>query len=283
MREIQRVIIDEMGVRPEIEPAAEIDSRVAFLVDYLAATGAAGFVLGISGGVDSTLAGRLAQLAVERRREEGHEAVFVAMRLPYRVQRDEADAQAALAFIAADECLTYDVAPGVDGFETAYHAATGQELGDFTKGNTKARLRMVAQYAVAGERGLIVIGTDHGAEGVTGFFTKFGDGAADVLPLAGLDKRQNRELLAHLGAPEALWSKEPTADLLDDQPGRADEDELGLAYADIDAYLEGREVPDEVAELIEDKWRRTRHKRTTPVVPTDTWWRPDAASSAGSA
>lgn len=273
MRELQRVIVEEMGVRPDIDPAAEIEARVAFLLDYLEATGARGFVLGISGGLDSTLAGRLAQLAVERRRDAGGEARFVAMRLPYRVQLDEDDAQAALAFVAADQVLTYDVGPAVDGFVTEYVATTGAELSDFTKGNTKARLRMVAQYAVAGDQGLLVIGTDHGAESVTGFFTKFGDGAADVLPLYGLDKRQNRELLAHLGAPERLWTKVPTADLLDANPGRSDQDELGVTYDDIDAYVEGREVPEEVAANIEDKWWRSRHKRTTPATPTDTWWR----------
>ncbi len=132
---------------------------------------------------------------------------------------------------------------------------------------------MAAQFAVAGDRGLLVIGTDHAAESITGFFTKFGDGAADILPLAGLNRRQNRHLVQHLGAPEQLWAKVPTADLLDDNVGRTDEDELGLRYDDIDDYLEGREVPVEVAEKIETIWWRTRHKRTTPVTPADSWWR----------
>lgn len=274
MRQLQRVIIDELGVRPTIDPAEEVEDRLGFLCDYLAASHAKGYVLGISGGLDSTLAGRLAQLAVERVRAGGGEATFVAMRLPYRVQQDEADAAAAIDFVAADETLTYNVAPGVDGFESEYLSATGTELSDFTKGNTKARLRMVAQYAVGGDRGLLVIGTDHGAESVTGFFTKFGDGAADILPLAGLNKRQNRQVLRHLGAPERLWAKTPTADLLDDKPLRTDEDELGLRYDDIDDYLEGRAVATEVAERIETVWLRTRHKRTVPVGIHDTWWRP---------
>lgn len=272
MRELQRTIVAEMGVQPEIDPGAEVERRVAFLNDYLAATGARGYVLGISGGLDSTLAGRLAQLAVERRRADGGDAVFVAVRLPYRVQLDEDDAQAALEFVAADEVVTYNVGAAVDAFEAEYLTAAGQPMSDFTKGNTKARLRMVAQYALAGDRGLLVIGTDHGAESVTGFFTKFGDGAADVLPLFGLDKGQNRQVLRSLGAPERLWAKEPTADLLDAIPGRPDEVELGITYEHIDAYVEGRDVPDEAAEKIEAAWRRTRHKRTTPVTPQDTWW-----------
>ena len=106
MRELQRTIIDHLGVKPEIDPAAEVDRRVRFLVDYLRASGAKGYVLGLSGGVDSTLAGRLAQLAVERIRAEGGDAVFVGMRLPYRVQHDEADAVAAVEFVDADETVT---------------------------------------------------------------------------------------------------------------------------------------------------------------------------------
>lgn len=274
MRELQRTIIDRLGVKPEIDPAAEVDRRVRFLVDYLRASGATGYVLGLSGGVDSTLAGRLAQLAVERIRAEGGDAVFVGMRLPYRVQHDEADAVAAVEFVDADEAVTVNVAPGVDALNGEIARATGAELTDFTKGNAKARHRMVAQYALAGDRGLLVIGADHAAENITGFFTKFGDGAADVLPLSGLNKRQGRALLRHLGAPEQLWNKVPTADLLDENEGRTDEDELGLRYDDIDDYLEGRDIPEQVAETIESVWHRNRHKRTTPVEVSDTWWRP---------
>ena len=273
MRELQQTIVDEFGVKPEIDPGAEVEARVGFLVDYLTSARAKGYVLGISGGVDSTLGGRLAQLAVERVRANGGEATFVAMRLPYKVQHDEADAAAAIDFVAADRTITYNVASGVDGFEAEYDTAVGEAMTDFNKGNVKARLRMVAQYAVAGDNGLLVVGTDHGAESVMGFFTKFGDGAADILPLFGLNKRQNRQLLQHLEAPERLWAKVPTADLLDGNVGRPDEDELGISYDHIDDYLEGRDVPDAVAERIETTWRRTRHKRTTPVTILEDWWR----------
>ncbi|MDN5698887.1 MAG: ammonia-dependent NAD(+) synthetase [Kocuria sp.] len=273
MRELQAQIISELGVKPQIDPAAEVERRVDFLCDYLEATHTKGFVLGISGGVDSTLAGKLAQLAVEKLRAQGSDVQFVAMRLPHGVQHDEADAQAALAFIAPDQTITYDVAPAVRGFEEAYESATGSELTDFTRGNTKARVRMTAQYAVGGDNNLLVIGTDHAAESVTGFFTKFGDGGADLLPLGGLNKRQNRQLLEYLGSPEPLISKVPTADLLDDNPGRTDEDELGLTYNDIDDYLEGKEITDDVAERLETIFLRSRHKRTVPVTPADDWWR----------
>jgi NAD+ synthase len=161
----------------------------------------------------------------------------------------------------------------VDGFEDEFQKTVGTDISDFHKGNTKARTRMIAQYALAGEHNYLVIGTDHGAESVTGFFTKYGDGGADILPLFGLNKRQNRALLAELGAPARIWEKIPTADLLDDKPGRTDEDELGLGYDTIDDYLEGRDVPDAAAERIEAMYLRTRHKRTVPVTIFDTWWK----------
>lgn len=273
MRELQQRIIQEMGVKPEIDPAVEVGDRVRFLKEYLSATGARGFVLGISGGLDSTLAGRLCQLAVEELRAEGADAVFVPVRLPYNVQQDEDDAQAALDFIDGDEEVTYDIAPAVDGFEAEYAAAVGEPISDYNKGNVKARVRMVAQYALAGGQGLLVVGTDHGAESVTGFFTKYGDGGADVLPLFGLNKRQNRSLLQHMGAEERLWAKVPTADLLDGKPGQTDEAELGLSYDMIDDYLEGRVVPADAAERLEAMYLRTRHKRTTPTTIHDNWWK----------
>jgi NAD+ synthase len=273
MRELQARIIEEMGVQPRIDPAGEVRKRITFLKEYLKATGTRGFVLGISGGLDSSLAGRLAQLAVEELEAEGTEANFVAVRLPYGVQHDEDDARAALDFIQAKTEWTFNISAAVDAFEEEFEKSAGAAISDFHKGNTKARARMTAQYALAGEHNYLVIGTDHGAESVTGFFTKFGDGGADVLPLFGLNKRQNRELLAELGAPARVWDKVPTADLLDGKPGRTDEDELGVSYDQIDDYLEGRDVPEGVAELIEQKYVRTRHKRTVPVTIFDTWWK----------
>jgi NAD+ synthase len=273
MRDLQTDIIAELGSLPEVDPANEIEKRISFLVDYATTTGAAGFVLGISGGQDSSLAGRLCQLATERLRESGREAEFIAVRLPYGVQQDEDDAQLALGFIAPDRAVTFNVKRGVDGFFDEYGDAVGDRMTDFTKGNVKARARMVAQYAIAGQRSLLVVGTDHAAEALTGFFTKFGDGGADILPLSGLTKRQGKALLRELDAPARLYEKAPTADLLDETPGQTDEANLGLTYADIDDYLEGRDVPEGVAEAIESRFLATRHKRTVPVTPFDSWWR----------
>ncbi|MGP6176110.1 ammonia-dependent NAD(+) synthetase [Microbacterium sp. A196] len=270
---LQQEIAQTLGVQSEIDPAVEIERRVQFLVDYLAKTGASGFVLGISGGQDSTLGGRLAQLAVERVRAEGGAADFIAVRLPYKVQYDAADAVAAIEFVAADRVVEVNIQHGVDGVETDLEQAAGASISDFNRGNIKARIRMVTQYALAGHEGHLVIGTDHAAEAVTGFYTKFGDGAADILPLAGLTKRQGKRLLQELRAPERLWTKVPTADLLDGQPGRADEDELGITYEQIDDYLEGKPVDADAAGRIEQKYLASQHKRHLPVTPDDAWWR----------
>lgn len=272
MRELQARIIGELGVQPRIDPASEIIRRVQFLKNYLKATGTRGYVLGISGGLDSTLAGRLAQLAVEELAQEGVDANFIAVRLPYGLQHDEDDAQAAMEFINAKTAWTFNVAPAVDGFQAEFAKTATEDVSDFNKGNIKARSRMIAQYALAGHSNLLVIGTDHAAESVTGFFTKFGDGGADILPLYTLNKRQNRALLEELGAPEPLYNKVPTADLLDGVPGRTDEAELGLSYNDIDDYLEGKDIPEAAAESIERRFLQSRHKRTTPVSLLDTWW-----------
>jgi NAD+ synthase len=273
MRELQAEIIRALEVQAEIDPAAEVERRVRFLIDYLAEAHADGYVLGISGGQDSSLAGRLCQLAVERVRENGGRATFTAARLPYGVQADEDDAQLALSFIDADEVVTFNIKAGTDGFESQFEPATGAEMSGFVKGNVKARQRMVAQYAIAGDANLLVVGTDHAAEAVTGFFTKFGDGGVDLTPLTGLTKRQGKALLKHLGSPARLYEKVPTADLLDENPGQPDETELGITYADIDDYLEGNEVDAVVAEKIEARYRQTEHKRRVPVTPFDTWWR----------
>lgn len=273
MRELQALIIKEMGVKPTIDAATEVRARVNFLKEYALKTKTKGFVLGISGGLDSTLAGRLAQLAVEELRDSGTEARFVAVRLPYGKQLDEDDAEAAMKFVAADTEHVLNIKAGVDGLEDAFEESTGSPISDFNKGNIKARMRMIAQYALAGEDNLLVIGTDHAAESVTGFFTKFGDGGADILPLYGLNKRQNRELLRFLDSPRALWEKVPTADLLDGQPLRTDEDELGITYDNIDDYLEGKDIPLAAAENLEGKFLRSRHKRTTPTSILDSWWK----------
>lgn len=261
----------ELGVSPSIDVGREIGRRVAFLAGKLLDTGLTTLVLGISGGVDSAVAGMLCQRAVQQRRDGGGEATFVAMRLPYGTQRDATDVEAALAAIGPDRVLDTNIAPASDAMLEGLRAG-GLTLddpvrADFVLGNVKARERMIAQYAVAGALNGLVVGTDHAAEAVMGFYTKHGDGAADLTPLSGLTKRQVRALGAELGVPAAIVTKVPTADLESLRPGLPDEAVYGVSYDTIDDFLEGRPVPPEATERILRHYRATAHKRALPIAP----------------
>lgn len=272
---MQQQIIKELHVSQMVEPKEEIRKRVTFLKNYLKHSGAKGYVLGLSGGQDSTLAGKLAQMAIDELNEEEKDTsyVFIAVRLPYGVQKDEADAQDAIAFIKPSRSITVNIKDAVDASTKSFEQATGEVLSDFNKGNTKARERMKAQYDVGAHYGCLVIGTDHAAEAITGFFTKHGDGACDVAPLFGLTKRQGKSLLKELGAPTHLYTKAPTADLEDDRPGLPDEEALGLTYEQLDDYLEGKQVHDAIRKKIESRYLATEHKRQLPVTIFDSWWK----------
>ncbi len=270
-RAVQRAIGVALGAHGDIDPHEEIERRCNFLVETMRQSGQRALVLGISGGVDSTVAGRLAQLAVEKLRSQGESATFIAMRLPYGVQQDADDAEKALTFIQPDEVLDVNIRDGSDtllaSLEQGGLAFKDANQRDFVLGNIKARQRMVAQYAVAGTRGGLVIGTDQAAEALMGFFTKYGDGACDVAPLTGLTKRQVRLLGEHLGAPEALVHKPPTADLESLAPQKLDEVAMGVSYEEIDAFLENEEVSEQAYETILTTYRGTAHKRQLPIAP----------------
>lgn len=262
MSEMQAMIVEEMKVKPSIDSAETIKEMQHFIEQYLHAhTFVKTLVLGISGGQDSTLAGKLVQLAVENMRNaSGRDVQFIAVKLPYGVQKDADEVEDALNFIQPDRILTVNIKPAVDQSVQSLKEA-GIALSDFHKGNEKARERMKVQYAIAANTSGIVVGTDHSAENITGFFTKHGDGAADIAPLFGLNKRQGRQLLQYLGAPAHLYEKVPTADLEDDKPQLPDEEALGVTYEAIDNYLEGKGVSPEDAAVIECHYVRNAHKR----------------------
>ena len=274
MRPLQKEIIAYEHVLPKIDPQKEIRRSVDFLKNYLKANPfLKTYVLGISGGQDSTLTGKLCQMAItEMRKETGDQSYqFIAVRLPYGVQADAADAADAVAFQQPDQDLIVNIKPVVDAMVASLTAA-GEKISDFNKGNIKARERMVVQYAIAGANNGAVVGTDHAAENFSGFYTKYGDGAADLTPLFRLDKRQGKQMLQELNCPEHLYLKAPTADLEEEQPALPDETALGVRYQDVDDYLEGREVSEEAAERIEDLWRKSEHKRRLPVTVFDDFY-----------
>ncbi|WHS05379.1 ammonia-dependent NAD(+) synthetase [Ligilactobacillus salivarius] len=275
MRPLQERIINELKVKPEINAEEEIRRSVDFLKDYLKKhLFLKALVLGISGGQDSTLAGKLSQMAISELREEtGDDAYqFIAVRLPYGDQADEQDAMDAIEFMQADKTVRVNIKQAADAMVQSIEE-NGLEISDFNKGNIKARERMIAQYGIAGAVSGAVVGTDHAAEAITGFYTKYGDGGADITPLWRLDKRQGRAMLELLNAPEHLYKKVPTADLEEDRPALPDEVALGVTYNDIDDYLEGKEVADNVAEKIENWFLKTEHKRHMPINVYDTFWK----------
>ncbi len=271
----QQTIIGEMKVLPEIDVQFEIRRRIDFIKQTLTQSGLKNLILGISGGVDSSTCGRLAQLAVDELNTElSSEYQFIAVRLPFGIQADEVDAQQAVDFIQPSHCVTTNVLEGVNGIhqqvinaltDTKLLSASKEQV-DFSKGNVKARARMVSQYHIAGILGGLVLGTDHSAENITGFFTKWGDGACDLAPLFGLSKRQVRMLAKTLGAPAILVEKAPTADLECLDPGKTDEDALGISYNQLDDFLEGKHVSDDVSTHIINIYLRTQHKRQ--AIPT---------------
>lgn len=276
MKELQKQIIEEMHVQKEINPAEEIRRSVDFLKSYMNKYPfLRSFVLGISGGQDSTLTGKLAQLAVNELNEEAEEEryQFIAVRLPYGVQADEADCQDALAFIQPTKSISINVKSAVDAMLSAVEEAAGDKVSDFNKGNVKARERMIAQYTVAGMYSGVVLGTDHSAEAVTGFYTKFGDGGADLVPIFRLNKRQGKQMLKELGCPEHLYMKKPTADLEEDRPQLPDEEALGVTYEQIDDYLEGKDVGEHASNVIEGHFLKTQHKRQLPITVFDDFWK----------
>ncbi|UOQ84126.1 ammonia-dependent NAD(+) synthetase [Gracilibacillus salinarum] len=275
MHTLQEEIIKTLKVQPTIEPQAEFRRSVDFVKAYLKKHSfLKSAVLGISGGQDSTLAGYICQTAINELNEEnkGANYEFIAVRLPYGEQADEEDCKDAIAFIQPSRVARVNIKDAVDASEKAVEKAIG-DISEFVKGNTKARERMKVQYDIAAATSGVVVGTDHAAEAITGFFTKYGDGAADILPLYRLNKRQGKSMLKMLGCPEHLYQKMPTADLETDKPQLPDEEALGVTYDAIDDYLEGKEVAENDAKTIENWYLKTRHKREEPITVFDDWWK----------
>lgn len=261
---LQQNIIAKLGVKPQIDVDAEIRRRVDFLKEYVRKSGTSGLLIAISGGIDSAVAAGLCKRATdELTAETGKEYKTVGVFQPYGQQVDISDSYAAAE--AFD--LKYRVETNIEGAvdEIALEAEHGlksigvhQHLSRGGKGNVKARTRMVLQYALAFELNLLVVGTDHASEAITGFFTKYGDGAVDITPLSSLNKRQVRRLAAALGVPQSVLDKAPSAGLWE---GQTDEGELGITYEDNSDYLEGKEIAADAKEKLEKQYARTEHKR----------------------
>lgn len=261
---LQQEIIAKLGVKPTINPEEEVRRRVDFLKEHVQKAKATGLLIAISGGIDSAVAAGLCKRATDELSEEtGMEYRTLGVFQPYGEQEDIEDSYA----VARAFNLKYTVETNIEdavneiALEVEYalkSIGVHRHVSIPGKGNIKARTRMVVQYALAFEQNLLVVGTDHASESLTGFFTKWGDGAVDINPLSSLNKRQIHQVAAYLGVPQAILDKVPTAGLWD---GQTDEGELGVSYEVNSDYLEGKDVAPEAREKLEQWYKRTEHKR----------------------
>lgn len=262
---LQQEIIERLGVKPAIDVDAEIRKRVDFLKEHVGKSRTSGLLIAISGGIDSAVTTALCKRATdELTQETGQPFMTLGVFQPYGQQEDIEHSYAVAKAFGLEHTIETNIEEAVD--EIALEVEHGlknigksRHLSAPGKGNVKARTRMVVQYALSFELNLLVVGTDHASEAITGFYTKWGDGAVDITPLSSLNKRQVRQLAARLGVPQSILDKAPTAGLWD---GQTDEKELGISYEDNSDYLEGKEIDPAVKERLESFYLKTEHKRS---------------------
>ena len=235
----------------------EKEKRVAFIKEMLASSGAKGIVFGNSGGKDSALVAALCSFATKN---------LLGVIMPCASKRnfgeDKEDGLAVAAKYGVETMI-------VDLTET--RESLLQAVGDpLTKNaalaNIAPRLRMTTLYAIGAEKGYLVAGTGNKSERYMGYFTKWGDGACDFNPIADLAATEVFDFLRYLGAPDHVVTKAPSAGLFE---GQTDEKEMGVTYAEIDAYLRGETVSDEAKAIIERYHRASLHKMVLPPVYKD--------------
>ena len=227
-----------------------------FVKDYLESAHQDRYVLGLSGGVDSTLVAAICRNAVGKEK-------LTCIAMPIESHPSDLDDAKAVAEQLDLELLT------IDGTEI-YHQAVkefeniGVELDTATKSNLKVRIRMIILYAYAQKHRGLVIGTDNADERYTGYFTKYGDGGVDLLPIVHLLKREVVEACKIYGVDNRLAERTPTAGLFE---GQTDETEMGITYQDLDDYLLGKEINQKSKERIEYLHRISEHKRVEIPTP----------------
>ncbi|PWA10726.1 NAD(+) synthase [Pueribacillus theae] len=243
-----------------------MEKKVNFLVDWLREkvneSKMNGLLVGVSGGIDSAVVAFL----IKRAFPDNSLGVIMP------VKSTSSDRDDALQVIQKAELDYIDIDLS-EAHEVLFHAINNKlkeknalneqkmQMGD---ANLRARIRMSTLYAIANNYGYLVCGTDNAAEWYTGYFTKYGDGGVDINPLIHLKKGQVREMASYLGVPDSVVSKAPSAGLWE---GQTDETELGTTYAAIDAFLDGKEIPEKDKAIINKLHEITEHKRNTPAIP----------------
>lgn len=219
-----------------------------FLKNYLEKSGCDSYVLGISGGVDSSLVAAIARKAV------GKDKLFCYSLPIHSHADDEKDAKR----LADQIDINLKVVNLSNVFDEYIDALDGHDFSRLTRSNLKVRMRMVSLFAFAQEHKGLVLGTDNADESYVGYFTKYGDGAVDLLPIVHLTKAEVREAAKLYGVSDDLANRIPTAGLFE---GQTDEKEMGVKYDDLDAYLLGKEVPEDIKKRIEHLHKASEHKR----------------------
>ncbi|GHU84061.1 NH(3)-dependent NAD(+) synthetase [Clostridia bacterium] len=234
---------------------SEVAGRVAFLQKALESAGASGFVYGNSGGKDSALVGILCKQACEN---------TVGVTLPCQTRRNfEEDTRDALEVAAQYHIQTRTV--DLSAVREALIAAVGGATrpSPVALANIAPRLRMAALYAIAASENRLVVGTGNRSEAYMGYFTKWGDGAHDINPIADLTVTDIYALLRYLDAPRAILEKAPSAALFE---GQTDEGEMGVTYSAIDHFLGTGEASAHDRAIIDSLHARSEHKRQPPIA-----------------
>jgi len=247
-------------------PTHAVETIAQFLRAHALGNGSDGVVVGLSGGIDSALVARLARDALGPERVLG--VLLPDAPFPQPLLRETEE-------YARDLGIESRTVP-IESVESAYRALLPELADRVSLGNIKARIRMAIDYAIARERHRLVVGTGNKSELLLGYFTKYGDGGVDLLPLGDLYKTDVRSIARDLGLPSAVLERPPTAGLWD---GQTDEAELGISYADVDQILYGLEQlrsEEEIASLtgfplarvreVADRVLRFRHKRRPPPI-----------------
>lgn len=235
-----------------------IEEIVMWLKNYCQDNGQAGYVVGISGGIDSAVVAHLINRACP-----GHAlgVIMPAGNLPTDAEHGILAAKAAdIPYITLD--LTQERQGLADkvAFALDDQGLTAPDP-TMVRGNIGARLRMTTLYAVGNSLNYLVAGTDNLAEAYTGYFTKYGDGGVDVLPISHLTKGEVYAIGEHLGVPEEILKRPPSAGFFHSQ---TDEEEMGVEYKTIDAYLQGEDIPEDKRIIIENLHEKSFHKRNMP-------------------
>lgn len=212
-----------------------------------------GVIVGLSGGVDSSVVAALAKKAFPNN--------SLGVYLPIgEMGQDLIDAKL-LAKNIEIETRTIDLTNSYKALKEAVNTKT-----KLATANIKPRLRMTSLYALAQEKRYLVLGTDNAAEWILGYFTKYGDGGVDLLPIIHLTKGEVKEMAKELGLPPIVYTKKPTAALWE---GQTDEDELGFSYDEVDKYIKGIATDKEIISKIEHQIKITNHKRVALPTPLD--------------